>query len=105
LIQTQYLFTYGTLQEELVQQEIFGRKLRGKRDVLLGYKLSEKKLMGQYPVIESTGDANDRIAGQIYKVTNLDLFKADAYETQAYKRITVTLASGKQAWTYIENSG
>ena len=61
--------------------------------------------MGQYPVIESTGDANNRIAGQIYKVTNLDLFKADAYETQAYKRITVTLASGKQAWTYIENSG
>ena len=32
------LFTYGTLQSEEVQQELFGRKLKGKRDFLKSFQ-------------------------------------------------------------------
>ena len=102
---TQYLFTYGTLQKEEVQRALFNRKLKGNRDALMGYLLSEEKLMGQYPVILQTGKKKDSVTGKVYNITNLELYKADAYETQAYKRIMVQLVSGKIAWTYIENSG
>lgn len=104
MTKTQYLFTYGTLQEESVQKALFGRKLKGKRDLLIGFKFSEEKLMGQYPVIMNTGSMEHSVVGQLYNITNLELFKIDAYETQAYKRILVKLISGKYAWTYIENS-
>lgn len=104
MTKTQYIFTYGTLQEENVQQALFGRKLKGKRDVLIGFKLSEEKLMGQYPVIKNTGSMDHSVVGQVYNITNLELFKTDAYETQAYKRVQVKLISGKYAWTYIENT-
>ncbi len=105
MTKTQYLFTYGTLQEEDVQRALFTRKLKGNRDVLIGFQLSEEKLMGKYPVIMQTGNEKDSVTGKVYNISNLELYKADAYETQAYKRIMVKLISGLTAWTYIENSG
>ena len=37
----QLLFSYGTLQKEKVQLELFGRTLKGANDVLKGYKTVE----------------------------------------------------------------
>ena len=34
------LFSYGTLQKEKVQMELFGRLLQGTKDVLEAYKIS-----------------------------------------------------------------
>lgn len=34
------LFSYGTLQKEKVQLELFGRLLHGTKDVLEGYRIS-----------------------------------------------------------------
>ena len=38
------LFTYGTLQLEEVQLQTFGRKLEGKPDALVGYRLVMTKI-------------------------------------------------------------
>lgn len=105
MTKTQYIFSYGTLHDEKVQRAIFGRKLTGKSDTLRGFSLSEAKIMGQYPVIFRTGNPADSVAGKIYNISNLELHKTDAYETNAYKRISVELLSGIEAWAYVENSG
>lgn len=104
MTKTQYLFTYGTLRDDEVQQAVFGRKLSGRRDILFGFKLSAKKLLGQYPVICKTENPDNTVVGQVFNVSNLDLHKADFYETEAYKRIVVQLHSGTEAWVYVENS-
>ena len=38
------LFSYGTLQKEKVQIDLFGRILAGSADILRGYKISTLKL-------------------------------------------------------------
>ena len=35
----EYLFSYGTLQKDKVQLDLFGRLLNGTKDILKGYKL------------------------------------------------------------------
>jgi hypothetical protein len=60
--------------------------------------------MGKYPVIKDTGNLKHWVLERVYTVFNIEVFKADTYVTFIYKRIKVNLASGKQAWAYIENS-
>ena len=98
------LFSYGTLQELDIQLQLFGRELSGDPDSLNGYRLSDKKIMGKYKVIHETGAPEDRLDGVCYTLTFQELLNTDTYEGKAYKRILVTLASGKKAWVYVENS-
>lgn len=100
----EHLFTYGTLQEEQVQQDVFGRLVQGHPDALLGFKKMENAVYGQYPVVIPTEDAKDKVKGTVYQVSLTNLEKADAYETDAYKREKFPLESGLEAWVYIENS-
>ena len=106
----EYLFSYGTLQKEKTQLDIFGRLLKGSRDVLQGYKLSpieikdekfltkgEEKI--QLTVI-ATNNHNDGIEGTALEITEEELLFADKYEPDNYKRIKVILQSGKKAWIY-----
>ena len=83
---------------------VLQRKLSGKQDALLGYCISDKKIMGKYPVVEPTGCITDTVLGITFKVSNADLFWLDQYETTAYKRILALLKSGAKAWVYIENT-
>jgi gamma-glutamylcyclotransferase (GGCT)/AIG2-like uncharacterized protein YtfP len=101
---TEYLFTYGTLQQEKIQLSVFSRTLSGFNDSLLGYKLSTEKVAGAYPVIQSSDKLTDFVNGQVYMCTNAEILEADKYEGPAYKRIKVILNSGKNAWVYISNS-
>jgi gamma-glutamylcyclotransferase (GGCT)/AIG2-like uncharacterized protein YtfP len=98
---TQYLFTYGTLQEEAIQYAHFKRKLDGDHDVLPCYKISDEKVANAYPNVIYTGNPDDSVAGITYLLTNKELLKADAYEGQAYHRIEVEVSSGKKAWLYL----
>jgi gamma-glutamylcyclotransferase (GGCT)/AIG2-like uncharacterized protein YtfP len=100
----EYLFTYGTLQEKQVQQDVFGHLVEGHPDALLGFKKMENAVYGQYPLVMRTADAKDKVKGTVYKVTITDLEKADVYESNAYKREKFPLESGLEAWVYIENS-
>ncbi|KAB5490851.1 MULTISPECIES: gamma-glutamylcyclotransferase family protein [Flagellimonas] len=100
----EHLFTYGTLQERQVQLDVFGHLMEGHPDVLLSFKKMENAVYGQYPVVIRTENVKDKVKGTVYTLSIIDLEKADAYETDAYKREKIPLESGLEAWVYIENS-
>ncbi|NQZ42722.1 MAG: gamma-glutamylcyclotransferase [Flavobacteriaceae bacterium] len=102
---TQYLFTYGTLQDEVVQLRVFGRKPKSKEAKLKGYRIAEEKVMDLYPTIEPSDQVDGFVAGLLLRVSNLELFNADVYETQAYKRIMVSVNPRTKAWVYIATFG
>jgi gamma-glutamylcyclotransferase (GGCT)/AIG2-like uncharacterized protein YtfP len=106
------VFSYGTLQDEDVQQSMYGRKLQGRRDELAG---AERHVITiEDPVvIAATGRAQhanldfnekseSRVPGTVLELTEAELAATDAYEQLAdYKRIEVELVSGMTAWTYV----
>ena len=105
------LFSYGTLQKDKVQIELFGRLLHGTKDILRGYKLSSIEIRdetflskGEQSIqltLVTSHDKNDSIEGTVLEVSEEELLQADRYEPDNYKRIEVTLGSGKKAWVYI----
>jgi len=106
------LFSYGTLQQEEVQVAIFERKLRGDQDELVGYE--QAPLIIEDPAVIATSgkthhtivgpsrDPSNRIKGTVYELTQAELLRADRYEVSAYKRIAANLASGREAWVYVD---
>ena len=107
------LFSYGTLQSESVQLSIFGRKLEGYADCLVGYKFFFIKIedeavvalsgMAEHPIIKCTNNSNDTINGTVFTITQQELDQADEYEVDDYKRIEVMLRSGTRAWVFVSS--
>ena len=106
------LFSYGTLQQEEVQMSTFGRKLDGEKDLLTGYEPGLVKIEDpdvarrlhklHHDNVTKTGDDWSNVQGTVFDVTDAELAKADAFEAQYnYKRVSVTLASGNDAWVYV----
>jgi gamma-glutamylcyclotransferase (GGCT)/AIG2-like uncharacterized protein YtfP len=107
---TEYLFSYGTLQKERVQIELFGRKIQGTEDAVCGYTIGTIEIKDESVISKSEQTLHvialpsreeDKINGTVLELTSEELRTADAYETDDYKRIMVTLRSGKQAWIYV----
>ena len=108
----QPLFSYGTLQDEAVQQRLFGRSLHGTPDALVGYRLDWLETRDpdavatsgivRHPVVHATGDDRDRVPGTLFRLTAAELARADDYEADDYRRVQVRLASGADAWLYVE---
>jgi gamma-glutamylcyclotransferase (GGCT)/AIG2-like uncharacterized protein YtfP len=99
------LFTYGTLQDRDIQENIFGRILRGTSETLVGYELKKIKIeeefgIVQYPIIIETKNPEDTIVGIVYEISANDLRQADLYEGVHYKRVEVHLQSNEKAWVY-----
>ncbi len=107
------LFTYGTLRLPQVQLDTFGRLIDGEKDVLAGYTvdyidivdphavtLSDRPL---HPILRRTGLANDKVVGTVLHLKRRELDAADEYESADYRRVAVTLASGRRAWVYVEH--
>jgi Gamma-glutamyl cyclotransferase, AIG2-like len=98
------LFSYGSLQQPAVQLATFGRLLAGSRDALVGFELrnvrhGDKQLAN---VIRSAR-ADSRVGGTTFEITDAELAATDLYERgDAYTRIPATLASGGEAWVYVE---
>lgn len=96
------LFSYGTLQDPAIQIEHFGRRLTGTPDRLDGFTRSTlTDGDAVYPVLIPEGPAPSPIDGLVFEITETDLTAADAYEGALYRRITVCLASGTEAWVYV----
>jgi gamma-glutamylcyclotransferase (GGCT)/AIG2-like uncharacterized protein YtfP len=105
------LFTYGTLQLEEVQLDTFGRRLQGRPDVLIGYRLTTITIEDEDFVVKSgtaehrnlqfTGNASDFVEGTVFSVTMEELEESDAYEPEGYERVLVQLKSGTNAWIYL----
>ncbi|MBS7254496.1 gamma-glutamylcyclotransferase family protein [Flavobacterium branchiicola] len=102
------LFSYGTLRSKEIQRQIFNRVLTGTADQVLGYKLKSLKIeeefgMADYVVVIPSENPADVIHGVVFNVSASDLAKVDLFESNAYRRVQVTLHSGDIAWIYIEN--
>lgn len=105
-----FLFSYGTLQKEEVQTELFGRILHSTGDRLSGYKIvtieiTDKAFLAKgenklQQTLVASGNDGDFVEGSVLEVTDDELIMADKYEPQNYKRITVILESGKSAYLY-----
>lgn len=106
------LFSYGTLQQENVQLQTFGRRLAGEQDELLGFvqgwlRIEDPQVVAtsgktHHPILTFDGRRASRIAGTVFAVTEAELAGADRYEVAAYKRIEAWLASGRKAWVYVD---
>jgi hypothetical protein len=64
----QKLVTYGTLQNDDIQESLFGRILQGTPETLIGYKLNEIQIeeefgLIQYPIIMETQQPEVTISG------------------------------------------
>jgi|SRR5262245_11563090 len=107
------LFSYGTLQQEAVQLSTFGRVLEGQPDELVGFEQSLLKVEDAafvaasgktyHSVVRFTGRPGSRVRGTVFEVSDSELARADHYEPAGYTRISVTLASAKQAWVYADS--
>jgi len=107
-----YLFSYGTLQKEQVQIETFGRILKGEKDTLVGYNLSMveitdpevlRKSGEQYhPIIDFTGNVENKVEGVLFEVTEEEILNADKYEVDDYKRIETLFQSGNKGFIYVK---
>ena len=103
------LFSYGTLRQPEVQRAVFGREISGTPDALTGFVLATVEI-DDPDVVEVSGKAvhsillpgaGPAIAGVALDILPEDLAPADAYETAAYARVVVTLASGRAAYAYV----
>ncbi|NUO82567.1 gamma-glutamylcyclotransferase [candidate division KSB1 bacterium] len=107
------LFSYGTLQQKNVQVSTFGRVLQGHKDELLGFEQSFVKIEDPQVAAASgkthhanvtfNGRNDSRVSGTVFEISDAELAAADQYEQlAAYKRINGMLASGNQAWVYVD---
>jgi gamma-glutamylcyclotransferase (GGCT)/AIG2-like uncharacterized protein YtfP len=103
------LFSYGTLRQAQVQMASFGRLLEGREAVLTGYRLGQLEITDPdvlaksearfHPIAEES--PGDEVAGTVFEITEAELAAADAYEVADYKRVSVRLKSGVEAWAYV----
>ena len=108
-----WLFSYGTLRQPEVQRAVFGRELESEPDALVGFVL-DTILITDPDVVATSGserhlilrrqDGAAPIAGAALAIEEADLAPADAYEAEDYRRIVVTLASGRTAFVYVAHA-
>jgi len=55
-----------------------------------------------HPIIEYSGNGNDKVEGVLFEVTEQEILNADAYEVDDYKRIEVTFQSSKKGFIYVK---
>lgn len=99
------LFAYGSLQNEDIQKDLFGRILEGTPEKLIGYivkkiQIEEEFGLVYYPIITETNKPEDTINGIVYAITTKELNQSDLYEGLHYKRVEVQLQSKQKAWAY-----
>lgn len=109
------LFSYGTLQDEQVQVSLFGRKLSGRKDCLLGYEqylasvkdpeFARTSGKSHHSILRPVGSDAARVEGTALEVTDEELELTDKYEPVEYKRVVANLASGGHAWVYVDAQG
>jgi gamma-glutamylcyclotransferase (GGCT)/AIG2-like uncharacterized protein YtfP len=96
---TERLFVYGMLCDPNLRMAVFKRSISGTPDTLHGYQKSTIAFgMHIYPIIQAA--PGQHVDGLLLEVSADELARSDHYETHAYRRIKVTLASGVTAWVY-----
>jgi gamma-glutamylcyclotransferase (GGCT)/AIG2-like uncharacterized protein YtfP len=99
------LFSYGSLRESRVQLATFGRLLLGQPDELVGFELGHApRADKQLANVIRNGRSDSRVPGMAFEVSDVELLAADEYErADDYVRRAVSLASGADAWVYVDS--
>lgn len=105
------LFSYGSFGGDELQLDTFGRVVDVEQDVLPGYvaeaaPATDPRLVdriGPIPQrrLRHTGDELDKVVGRVLRLSPDELDAADELVTPLLRRVPVTLASGRTAWTYV----
>ncbi|BBX22344.1 hypothetical protein MTER_17550 [Mycolicibacter terrae] len=108
---TQLLFSYGTLRLPEVQRSTFGRELDGRPDAIIGYDLDYVTITDpevvalsgsdRHPILRPSAAPDAFVSGTVFAISTAELAAADDYEVDAYRRISVPLRSGARAWVYV----
>lgn len=87
------LFVYGTLRYAPIRWLVYGRTGDPERVVLPGYRREGLDLVV---------DQGSRVEGLLLRLDAEELSRLDRYERLGYRyeRIRVTLADGRQVWSY-----
>ncbi len=102
---SEWLFSYGTLQQDEVQLATFGRLLHGSSAELPGWRLGLLAIRDQHVAslsgkshhpIAQLASAADQVKGMVFAITPEELARADGYEVDDYKRVLLPLASGQR---------
>lgn len=107
-----WIFSYGTLRQPEVQIGIFGRRLEGEEDALVGHvsqpqRVTDPKVIAlsgaaEHPALVETGNAEDDLVGWAFAVSEAELPLVDAYEAASlYRRTPIRLKSGRDAFVYV----
>ncbi|WP_323749681.1 gamma-glutamylcyclotransferase family protein [Curtobacterium sp. VKM Ac-1376] len=109
--ETHRVFSYGTLQQPLVQESLFGEHVPTTPDSLPGWRLDRVTITdpdvirtsgsNQHPILRR-GTPDDVVEGVALALGyEWQLRAVDGYEVADYQRVRVTLASGRTAWVYV----
>ena len=97
------VFSYGSLQLPAVQLATFGRLPGGHADELVGFELGVVRHGERQHANVRRCAGDKRVGGMVFELTGAELETADAYErADAYTRIPARLASGLEAWVYVD---
>lgn len=105
-----FLFSFGTLLDEQVQQALFGEVVPSSPAALVGYTTRSLPITDESVIATSGLDVHltlERklgavVEGAVLRLTDQDLAAADAYEVDDYARRRVLLSSGETAWAYLD---
>ena len=85
-----YLFSYGTLQLESVQLEIFGVKLAGEKDTLCAYIVEDMRILDAkviaasgediHPILKYTGQEQDRVSGMVLEINDKGILQKKDFQ-------------------------
>ena len=105
------LFSYGSLGGGELQLDTFGRVVHTETDVLPGYttslsrrpdpRIAERIGPITQRVLRRTGDPRDKVVGTVLRLSEAELDAADELVGPPFRRLPVTLESGRGAWVYV----
>ncbi|GAA5029521.1 gamma-glutamylcyclotransferase [Microbacterium fluvii] len=109
----QLLFSYGALLGDDLRRLTFGRIIATEAAVLTGYtvdyvevedtRFGELTGLASHPMLRRTGNSHDKVVGELLLLTEQELDAADQFEMSLFRRGTVTLDSGREAWAYFSS--
>ncbi|HCJ47985.1 MAG TPA: UDP-N-acetylmuramate--alanine ligase [Microbacterium sp.] len=105
------LFVYGALRRPDLQLDTFGRRAAATPALLAGYRADVVGIADErfgdhegaivQTVLRSTGDARDKVVGEVLHLSLFELEAADEVQLATFRRTRVRLSDGKDAWVYL----
>lgn len=97
-MERQFMFTYGTLINDIIRTQVLNKYVETENAVLNNYELTNHSYAEYFVIKKKFGSI---VNGVIFEVNDQDIERLDRYENGLYNRIIVRIGD-KDCWTYIE---